>query len=336
MATNKHATIRYHALDRCFSNYGRKFFMENLIDACNEALYEFSGTDNGIKRRQVFDDINFMQSEQGWNIELEKFKEGRRVYYRYADKNFSIKNQGLNQFEAEQLNDTISILSRFQGLPQFEWVEEIQVRLQETFHLKGNSLITVGFEQNPYLKGLNYFSNLFTAIQNQDVLKMRYQGFRQSVESEILFHPWYLKQYNNRWSVFGYNEAFQGLSNFALDRIIEIEITNRTYKVNVEIDFQEYFDDVIGVTVKSEVEPVKVVLKVNESVLPYIESKPIHGSQKRVQKNEDGAFLELDVQINHELISTLFSYMDGIEVMEPENLQGIFKSKVDAMHLKYL
>ena len=41
MATNKHATIRYHALDRCFSNYGRKFFIENLIYACNEAIYEF-------------------------------------------------------------------------------------------------------------------------------------------------------------------------------------------------------------------------------------------------------------------------------------------------------
>lgn len=49
MATNKHATIRYHALDRCFSNYGRKFFIEDLIIACNEAIYEFAGVEDGVK-----------------------------------------------------------------------------------------------------------------------------------------------------------------------------------------------------------------------------------------------------------------------------------------------
>lgn len=68
MATNKNATIRYHALDRCFSNYRRKFFIEDLVDACNISIYEFSGIEEGVKRRQVFDDITFMESEQGWSI----------------------------------------------------------------------------------------------------------------------------------------------------------------------------------------------------------------------------------------------------------------------------
>src|SRR5688572_14464640 len=97
MATNKHATIRYHALDRCFSSFSRKFFIKDLIEACNEALYEFSGVEDGVKRRQIFDDITFMESDQGWSIPLERFKEGKRVYYRYADKSFSIKNRGINQ-----------------------------------------------------------------------------------------------------------------------------------------------------------------------------------------------------------------------------------------------
>ena len=86
MATNKHATIRYHALDRCFSHHGRKFFIEDLINACNEAIYEFAGIEDGVKKRQVFDDITFMESEQGWNVILERIKDGKRVYYRYSDK----------------------------------------------------------------------------------------------------------------------------------------------------------------------------------------------------------------------------------------------------------
>ncbi len=166
MATNKHATIRYHALDRCFSNPRKKFFIEDLISECNQAIFDFAGIENGVKRRQVFDDITFMKSEQGWSIPLESIKDGKRVYYRYSDKSFSIKNQGVNQAEAEQLKETLTILSRFKGLPRFDWIEEIQIRLEDTFKLKGNMQAVVGFEHNPYLKGLDYFAGILDAIQN--------------------------------------------------------------------------------------------------------------------------------------------------------------------------
>ena len=68
MATNKHASIRYIALDKCFSNFGRMYFIEDLVEACNKALYDYTGVDDGVKKRQLYEDINFMQSEQGWEL----------------------------------------------------------------------------------------------------------------------------------------------------------------------------------------------------------------------------------------------------------------------------
>ncbi len=249
MATNKHATIRYHTLDRCFSNHGRKFFIDDLIEACNEAIYEFSGIEDGVKRRQIYDDITFMESEQGWSVPLERIKDGRKVYYRYSDKSFSIGNKGINPSEAKQLMETLSILARFKGMPQFEWVEEIQIRLEDTFKLKGNTVSTVGFEQNPYLKGLNNFTELFNAIQNQQALIIDYRGFQQKSNSKIVFHPWYLKQYNNRWFLFGFNEAYKSLSNLAIDRIISISNSRENYIQNKDIDFDEFFEDIVGVSI---------------------------------------------------------------------------------------
>jgi predicted DNA-binding transcriptional regulator YafY len=221
MATNKHATIRYHALDRCFSNYGRRFFIEDLVDNCNKSIFEFAGIEDGVKKRQVFDDIVFMESEQGWSISLERIKDGKRVYYRYSDKSYSIKNHGINQAEAEQLNDTLTILNRFKGMPQFEWIEEMQIRLEDTFKLNENIQSFVGFEQNPFLKGLSHFTGLFNAIKNEVTLKVIYQGYKQEKPMIVNLHPWYLKQYNNRWFLFGFNDDYQLISNFALDRIIE-------------------------------------------------------------------------------------------------------------------
>lgn len=336
MATNKHATIRYHALDRCFGNHGRKFFMEDLIIACNEAICEFSGIEDGVKRRQVFDDITFMESEQGWSVPLERIKDGKRVYYRYSDKSFSIKNQGVNQAEAEQLKETLSILSRFKGQPQFEWVEEIKIRLEDTFKLKGSSMAVVGFEQNPYLKGLNHFTELFTAIRNQQTLRINYQGYKQETSSIITFHPWYLKQYNNRWFLFGLNEQYLSLSNMAIDRIIALNETKERYIPNTEIDFNEFFDDVVGVTVKSNALTEKVIINISIDVWPYIESKPLHGSQKLKSKSDSYVQIELNVQVNHELVAILFSYMETIEIIEPEALRQRFKTISETIYKKYI
>jgi predicted DNA-binding transcriptional regulator YafY len=325
MATNKHATIRYHALDRCFSNFGRKFYIDDLVEACNEAIYDFSGSENGVKKRQVYDDIAFMESEQGWSIPIEKVKFGHKVYYRYSDNKFSIRNQGINQNEAEQLKETLSILSRFKGLPQFDWVEEIQVRLEETFKLKSSSINTVGFEQNQYLKGLNHFSSLFNSIQNQQVLKINYKSFKNNNLVEYIIHPWYLKQYNNRWFLFGFNAEFNSVSNLAIDRIESIEDSKIDYIVNNQINFDEYFDDVVGVSIYNNSEVEVVIIKASNNVFPYIESKPIHGSQRVIKKDINDVTIELKLKINHELMALLFSFMDAIEIMEPHSLRNQFK-----------
>jgi len=99
MATNKHAIIRYQTLDKCFRNPGRRYYIDDLVEACNQAIYEFAGIEDGIKKRQIFEDIKFMESEQGWNVHLEHSREKHKVFYHYADRSFSINKQPLNETE---------------------------------------------------------------------------------------------------------------------------------------------------------------------------------------------------------------------------------------------
>ena len=226
MGTNQHAVIRYQALDRCFSNWGKKYFIEDLIEACNNAIYEYSGNTDGIKRRQLFEDIKFMESEAGYSIPLDKINDGKRKYYRYSDKNFSINKKPLNQTEAEHLKDTILMLNRFKGLPQFEWMEEVLTRLEDTFKLKSNVDSVVAFEHNPYLKGIGYFTSLFEAIINKQPLKVEYKAAFGESRNYIL-HPYFLKQYNNRWFLFGLSDS--KIMNMAIDRIIGFETTSIPY-----------------------------------------------------------------------------------------------------------
>lgn len=322
MSTNKHATIRFNALDKCFRNTGRRYFMDNLIEACNKALYEYSGIEDGVKRRQVFDDIRFMESDAGWSVDLERLKDGRRVYYRYSDTDFSISKKPLNDTEAAQLRETISVLSRFKGLPQFEWMEDIVTHLENTFSLIGTSQEVVGFESNPYLKGMEYFSTIFNAIVNKQVLSIKYKGFKQPEPLNYEIHPYYLKQYNNRWYLFGINNGYDNITNLPLDRIEGININSSVkYLENKQYDFCEYFEDVVGVSVPTETIVETVILKIDKSLYPYIETKPLHGSQTKISEDNDTVTAKLEVYLNYELTKLLLSFGDKVEVIFPEQLR---------------
>ena len=107
MPTNKNAAIRYQTLDKCFRDRQHRYYMEDLIDKCEEAIYYYNGV-GGVCRRQIFEDIKFMESETGWSVPLERKQDGRRVYYRYRDPDFTINAQPLTEEETRQFALSLS------------------------------------------------------------------------------------------------------------------------------------------------------------------------------------------------------------------------------------
>lgn len=329
MAINKNALIRYHALDRCFRNPGRMYFWEDLLEECNKALLDFDPSSEGIQRRQLFDDIRFMESGQGWSIPLIRIRHGRKVYYRYEDLNFSINNQPLNDSEAEQIKSALQIFSRFSGTPQFEWVNEMIPMLETKFGLIERKNEVISFESNIDLKGLHFLTPLFNAIINERVLLVKYKDFKSSEPYEITFHPYYLKQYNNRWFAFGLNAENQVTNwNLALDRIESLSETNLNYNPS-KTDWEEYFYDLVGVTRPKGVKLQEIVLEFSPKVAPYIITKPLHPSQKH--KN-DSTGLEVRIKVipNYELERLILSFGEQVKVIFPQDFKERISQRLNS------
>lgn len=335
MATNKHATIRYQALDKCFRNINRKYFIDDLVEACNQAIFDYNGLIDGVKKRQVQEDISFMQSESGYGVELNRVKENRKVYYRYEDPNFSINSQPLNSSEELQLREALLTLSRFKGMPQFEWVDELTVKLESGLNLKQTDKKNIEFEQNQFLKGLEHITSIFNAIKNEQTLYVSYQSFNSTEVQGFDFSAYYLKQYNNRWFVFGTNNEYKSISNLALDRIVKIDDSTKAFRQNVEIDFQEFFEDVIGVSVPTDGKIETIRIKISPSLFPYIQSKPLHGSQKIKEETKEYSIVELELIPNYELESVLLSHGEKLIVLEPKELAEKIKSRLKNGYLNY-
>ena len=336
MSTNKNAYITYKVLDNCFRNPGKKYFIEDLIDECDKVLLEIDSDSNGISRRQIFDDIKFMESNEGWNIELDRQKVGKRVYYRYKDTNFSINNMPLNKIEINQLIDTINTLSQFQGMPQFEWINELLPKLKQGLSVnQDKNPIIIEFDSNKYLKGIEYLGILYNAIFYNKTLRIEYKPFDFDEPEEIIFHPYYLKQYNNRWFLFGFKKKINKPDwNLALDRIISISELNEVF-IKSNINWNEYFEDIYGVTKPIDREQEEIILEFNGATAKYMETKPIHGSQKSKWISKDTLEVKLNLYVNYELEHLILSYAESVIVKKPDHLAIKISERLERAYLQY-
>ena len=191
----------------------------------------------------------------------------------------------------------------------------------------------LSMDTNMDLKGMDYLGPLFGFIVNKRVLKITYHPFTSGEPLEFIIHPYYLKEFNNRWFLLGYNtEADKPNWVVALDRIVSVEETELPYKKS-GIDWEYYFSDFVGVSKSDDYdEPVEVLLEVDEDQFPYIETKPLHQTQ-RVKSREAPILISIQVIPNYELKSLILSFGEKIRVIKPvalrEDIAGRLKRAVE-------
>lgn len=334
MATNKHAQIRYKVLDDCFSNFGRKFYFDDLLEKCNEALAEIYGDElGGVKTRTLRSDISYMRERAGeYDVDIISENDGTGYFYRYSQKDFSVFRQGFNQDELNQLRETILMLQRFKGLPNFEWMTELAVKLEDKLKLGKNPGNFVSYEENTGYVGLDWFKDIFDAITNSRVLHITYSKFNGSRPFYWDIHPYFLKQYNNRWFLFGLNDYSKKISILALDRIDDLKETRIDFIPNTIIDLDEYFKNIIGIT--KENGPIENVrLQFSKNRFPYVETKPIHDSQRII--DHSNRIIEINVIPNKELRTMILSFGNDVEVLSPLHLRGQIATIIKGTLNKY-
>ncbi len=322
MAIIKNPWIRYKTLDKCLSNTGRNYTFKDLLSTVNDRLAEINPKDEGIKDRQLRDDLAFMRSEEGWNAEIITTLSGigREYYYRYEDPDFSILKQPMNAMEAGQMREALELLQRFSGMPQFDWIQEFIPQLEKSFEINKKVDTIIGFDDNPDLKGRQFIEELYQHILNKTVLTITYQAFQKETQDLFIIHPYFLKQFNKRWYLFGRNEEADKLFNIALDRIVSIEPNKKKYIPNKETDFTEYFDDIIGVTKNEKEKILDIVLLFNPAFASYVKTKPISPFQKQKDLPDGSLEVRLKLIPNKELYALLLSYGSEVKIIKPQQL----------------
>jgi len=329
MSSNKNALIRYKTIDNCLRNRTKLWTLEDLIDACSDALYEYEGKYDLVSKRTVQLDIQNMRSEKlGYNAPIEVFQ---KKFYRYSEPDFSIKNIPVNENDIKVMNDAVQILKQFKDFSIFKEMNGVIQKLEDSVYASKQKAI-IHLDKNERLKGLEFIDTLYDAILNKNVLKIEYKSFKARETNYYIIHPQLLKEYNNRWFLITWDEMTY--LTLALDRVISIEKIDAEY-IDKNIDGDHFFKEVIGVTVSQRNRPMNVIFWIDKNNAPYVKTKPFHHSQEIIEELEDGTVFKISVQINFELERVILGFGESIKIIQPTKLKKRIIHKLRIAYKNY-
>ena len=327
MSSNKNALIRYKTLDKCLKNKYKKYTLEDLMDECSEALFEFEGKETFVSKRTVQLDLQNMRSEKfGYEAPIEVYE---RKYYRYSDTDYSIHQISVNENDLKTMNNAVQILKQFKDFSMFKEMNGVIQKLEDSIHSTNQKSI-IHLDKNEQLKGLEHIDILYESILNKKVLNIKYKSFKARESNNYIVHPQLLKEYNNRWFLICFHKS--SIFNLALDRMEEIIIDEKTEYIDKDFNADRYFGEVIGATVSETQRPQNVIFYITKQHAPYEKTKPFHHSQEILNEDENGTTFKICVQLNFELERMILGMGECITVIKPNNLKKrIIKSLRDAI-----
>lgn len=324
MPLNRATLIRISTIDRCLQNRYRRWTINDLIEACTDALAEYEGRVNPVSRRTFQNDLALMRSDRlGYNAPI-VVRDNK--YYEYEDPDFSITHLPLNDEGLDALNSALDILRQLQGFPQLaSSIDTISKLNEQISRHTGSSAPAMDLERVPGYRGAQYIGAIYDAVRKQQTIVIEYKSFKARHSGMIVVYPYLLKEYRNRWFLIGEKATNKNpqVNIFALDRIHSVALDREhPFRECTYFDPEHFFDDTIGVTRLISDKPRRVVLKVDRDQAPYVESKPFHHSQRVEQRFFDGGIqLAMKVVLNNELERLILGFGGHVKVIAPPELR---------------
>jgi predicted DNA-binding transcriptional regulator YafY len=326
---HKYVRGRIEILDEILRG-SRKYTFVDLMDKLNSSL-ELAGYTE-ISRKTLFNDLKFLKEEKGAPINKPTNSD---PFYYYTEK-FSIKNIVLDEDEIYLLRQASELLKKAAPFQISSEIDLIISKLDNRIETNSNNTV-IDFENNNLLHGLEYIKPIFEAIISKSALKIIYQPFNYKIQSDIIFSPYLLKEYRNRWFVFGKNSEYNTISVLGLDRIKKIGNSKEEFNESLNFNSEKYFSNLIGVSIPKDAEVQTVEIKVKAVLVPYIITKPLHRNQTVRKKYKNGDILiEMSVFINYELKSLILSHGSGLIVKKPLSLKQELLKEIDSIRNNYL
>ncbi len=192
----------------------------------------------------------------------------------------------------------------------------------------------ISFESEGNLKGIENLKALLFSIKNKRRVSFSHLSFKKDGVSDYLLEPYLLKEYQNRWYVFGFVKAINEFRTFGIDRIENLKVLTEKFVVQKNFNPKERFENIIGL-VFPEQEPEEVILSFTPLQAKYIKTLPLHRSQEIIKESKSEVMVKLFVKTNYELVQRILMLGDQVKVIKPLTLADEVRDMLVATLKKY-
>ena len=326
MPTNKDALIRYRVINRCLIEF-KYVSREKLIRACEEALYI-----SPIGERTINQDLHDMRVDERLGYFAPICFDRKTSAYYYDDHEYSIDKIPINNDELNALSFASELLQQYKEVDILKTFSSAVIKISDTINIKRmqhktNVADFVQFETVTYSKGSEYLEFLINAIANKDVINMQHKRFDADTTTQHIIHPYYLKEYRNRWYLIGMDNNLKEIRTYGLDRIEELSLNTIINYIEKPEYAELFFSNTIGISDPLS-KPEEIILKFTDNTGKYLLTQPLHSSQKLIKQEKDEITISLFVVPNYELLTFILGWGNRVKVLAPESLQQRIKDEL--------
>lgn len=183
--------------------------------------------------------------------------------------------------------------------------------------------------------GSDHLKTILDAMKDYQSVEITYRPFKHIHGYTFAIEPYCTKLHENRWYVLGKNNRGD-LRLYGLDRIEEARILDRKFRLPKGFNASEYFAPYYGVATGYDIKPQRIVIRANESHKYYMNTLPLHDSQRLLEDCGEYADFEFILAPTYDFVMKLLQFGSIIEVISPNSLRKTMKGWISDMMALYL
>lgn len=243
-----------------------------------------------------------------FSIDIECESKGKDSFYYIANAD-AIENDKLRGW----LIDSYTAINQITAFP------ELSERIQ--------------FENVP--SGRKWLGPIVTAMRNNHVIKLIYESYLHRDAKSIEVEPYGLKLYHQRWYLIGKNIADSRILTYSLDRMAELKETEQGFGLPEDFSLDKFYDGCVGIMQDSKFPKERIRLKAYGYACDYLQSLPLHSSQRKIDEDNDSITFEYDVCPTYDFLISVLQQGSQVEIIYPDTVRERISAVIDDMKQRY-
>lgn len=178
-------------------------------------------------------------------------------------------------------------------------------------------------------------STVLDSLRSNKRLLITYKSFSSDKETTFETEPYCLRMFNQRWYLVARSLDFASPRIYALDRVVNIQLTNHSFAYPEEFSAEDFFAASYGIIVDETMEAESIELKVHSSHVGYMRSLPLHRSQQETTQTIEYSIFQLTLAPTFDFEQKILSMGEYVEVLSPEWFRKRLANRVNKMKKLY-